>query len=57
MYLFMLRRWAHNATYTDVANPYNRIDDVHLAIGTSVVVDGVIDVHLRYYDRSSPRRS
>jgi hypothetical protein len=41
MYFFMLRRWAHNSTYTDVANPYNCIDDVLLAAGTPVVVDGV----------------
>jgi hypothetical protein len=28
-----------------VANPHNRIDDVPLAAGTSIVVDGVVDVH------------
>jgi hypothetical protein len=56
VYLFMLRRWAHNSTYTDVANPHNCIDDVHLVASTSVVIDGVVDVHLGYYDRSSPRR-
>jgi hypothetical protein len=54
VYLFMLRRWAHNFTYTDVANPHNCIDDVPLAAGTPVVVDGVVDVHLGYYDQSSP---
>jgi len=53
----MLRRWAHNSAYTDVANPHNRINDVPLAAGTSIVVDGVVDVHLGYYDRSLPRRS
>jgi hypothetical protein len=53
----MLRRWAHNSTYTDVANPRNRIDDVHLATSTPVIVDGIVDLHLGYYDRSSPRRS
>jgi hypothetical protein len=53
VYLFMLRRWAHNSTYTDVVNPHNRINDVHLAADTPVVVDGVVDVHLGYYDRSS----
>jgi hypothetical protein len=57
VYSFMLRRWAHNSTYTDVANPHNCIDDVHLAAGTPVVVDGVVDVHFGYYDRSSPRWS
>jgi hypothetical protein len=57
VYLFMLRWWAHNSTYTDVANPHNRIDYVPLAAGTLVVVDGVVDVHLGYYDRSSLRRS
>jgi hypothetical protein len=31
VHLFMLRRWAHNSTYTDVANPHNHIYDVHLA--------------------------
>jgi hypothetical protein len=50
----MIRQWAHNSTYTDVANPHNRIDDVHLAASTLVVVDSVVDVHLGYYDRSSP---
>jgi len=49
VYLCMLRRWVHNSTYTDVANPHNRID-VLLAVGTQVVVGGVVDVHLRYYD-------
>jgi hypothetical protein len=56
VYLFMLRWWAHNSTYTDVANPHNRID-VPLAAGIPVLVEGVVDVHLGYYDRSSPRRS
>jgi hypothetical protein len=54
VYLFMLRQWAHNSTYTDVANPHNHIDDVP---GTPIMVDDVVDVHLGYYDRSSPRRS
>jgi len=57
VYLLMLRRWAHNSTYTDVANSHNRIDNVSLAADTLVVIDGVVDVHLRYYDRNSPRRS
>jgi hypothetical protein len=57
VYLFMLRRWAHNSTYTDVANPHNRIDDVSLAAGTPDVVDDVVEVYLGYYDRSSPRQS
>jgi hypothetical protein len=52
----MLRRWAHNSTYTDVANPHNHIDDVSLAAGTLVVVVGVVEVHLRYYDQNTPRR-
>jgi hypothetical protein len=38
----------------DVANSHNRIDDVFLAAGTQVIVDGVVDVHLGYFDRSSP---
>jgi len=50
VYLFMLRRWAHNSTYTDVANPHNHIDDILLATGIPVVVDGVVEVYLRYYD-------
>jgi len=54
---YALRRWTHFFTYTDVANPHNRINDIPLAAGTPIVVTGVIDVHLRYYDRSSPRRS
>jgi hypothetical protein len=45
MYLCMLRRWAHNSTYTDVANPHNRIDDVSLAAGIPVVVYGVVEVY------------
>jgi hypothetical protein len=51
----MLRRWAHNSTYTDVANPHNRIDDIPLAAGTQVVV-GIVEMYLGYYDRSSPQR-
>jgi len=46
----MLRRWAHNSTYMDVANLHNRIDDVLLVVGIPVVVDGVVEVYLRYYD-------
>jgi hypothetical protein len=46
VYILMLRRWAHNFTYTDVANHHIRIDDIHLAVGTPVVVDGIVDVHL-----------
>jgi len=46
----MLRRWTHNSTYTDVANPHNRIDVVSLAVGILVVVDDVVEVYLRYYD-------
>jgi hypothetical protein len=57
VYLFMLWRWAHNSTYTDVANAHNRINNVSLVAGTPVVVDDVVEVYLGYYDRSSPRRS
>jgi hypothetical protein len=57
VYLFMLRWWAHNSTYTDVANPHNCIDEVPLATGTPIVVVGVVDAHLGYYDRSLPQRS
>jgi hypothetical protein len=49
----MLRRWSHNFTYTDVANPHNRIDNVPLAASAQIVVNGVVDEHLGYYDRSS----
>jgi hypothetical protein len=45
----MLRRWAHNSTYTNVANPHNHID-VPLAAGIPVVVDGVVKVCMGYYD-------
>jgi hypothetical protein len=45
----MLRRWAHNTIYTDVANPHNRID-VLLAAGIPVVIDGIIEVYLGNYD-------
>jgi hypothetical protein len=57
VYLFMIRRWVHNSTYMDVANPHNHIDDVSLAAGTPVLVDDVVEVYLGYYDRSSPQRS
>jgi hypothetical protein len=33
---------------------HNRINEVPLTAGTSVVVDGVVEMHLRYYDRSTP---
>jgi hypothetical protein len=46
----MLRWWAHNSTYTDVANPHNCIDDVPLVAGIPIVVDGVVKVYLGYYD-------
>jgi hypothetical protein len=36
-------------TYTDVANYHNRIDDVPLAAGTPVVIDGLA-VYLGCYD-------
>jgi hypothetical protein len=29
---------------------HNRIDGVPLTAGTSVVVDGVVEMYLRYYD-------
>jgi hypothetical protein len=50
VYLFMLRQWAHNSTYTDMTNPHNRIDDVSLAAGTPVVVADIVEVYLGYYD-------
>jgi hypothetical protein len=53
VYLFMLGRWTHNSTYTDVANSHNRIN-VLLAAGTLVVVEGVVDMHLGYYDQCLP---
>jgi hypothetical protein len=31
-------------------NPHNHIDDVLLAVGIPVVVDGVIEVYLGYHD-------
>jgi hypothetical protein len=46
----MLRRWAHNFIYTDVANSHNRIDDVLLAAGIPVIVDGIVEIYLEYYD-------
>jgi hypothetical protein len=54
VYLFMLKRWVHNSSYMDVANLQNRIDDVPLVAGTLAIVDGIVDVHLGYCDRSSP---
>jgi len=50
VYLFTLRRWAHNSTYTDVANPHNRIDDVPLGAGIPVVVDSVVEGYFGCYD-------
>jgi hypothetical protein len=50
VYLFILRRWAHNSTYTDVANPHNRIDAAHLAASTLVLDDDPIAYYLGYYD-------
>jgi len=50
VYLFMLRWWAHNSTYTDVANPHNRIDDATLAAGTLELDDDPIASYLGYYD-------
>jgi hypothetical protein len=49
VYLFMLRRWAHNSTYTDVANPHNRIDEVPVTAGTLDLEDPVA-AYLGYYD-------
>jgi hypothetical protein len=50
VYLFTLRRWAHNSIYTDVANPRNRIDDVSLAAGIPVVVDSIVERYFGCYD-------
>jgi hypothetical protein len=50
VYLCMLRRWAHNSTYTDVANPHNCIDDVLLAAGIPVVVDSIVEGYFGCYD-------
>jgi hypothetical protein len=36
---------------------HNRVDDVFLAAGTPIVLDGLVAVYLRYYDLSSPQRS
>jgi hypothetical protein len=46
----MLRRWAHNSIYTDVANPHNRIDNAHLAAGTPELDDDLVVLYLGYYD-------
>jgi hypothetical protein len=56
VYLFILRRWAHNSTYTDVANPHNRID-VPFAAGIPIVVDSIVEGYFRCYDGSKPQRS
>jgi hypothetical protein len=50
VYLFMLRQWAHNSTYTDVANPHNHIDAAHVAAGTPELDDDPIAYYLGYYD-------
>jgi hypothetical protein len=50
MYLFTLRRWTHNSTYKDVANPHNYIDDVPLAAGIPVVVDSIVEWYFGCYD-------
>jgi len=46
----MLRWWAHNSTYTDVANPHNRIDDATLAAGIPELDDDLVALYMRYYD-------
>jgi hypothetical protein len=46
----MLRRWTHNFTYTDVANPHNCIDDAHLAAGTPELDDDPVALYVGYYD-------
>jgi hypothetical protein len=50
MYLFMLRRWAHNSTYMNEVNPHNRIDAAHLAAGTPGFDDDPMAYYLGYYD-------
>jgi hypothetical protein len=40
---FIRRRWAHNSTYADAATP-RTVQILMLAAGTSVIVDGFIDV-------------
>jgi len=37
-----------------MANPHNCIDDVPLVASIPVIVDGVVEVYLGYYDGSSP---
>jgi hypothetical protein len=46
----MLKRWAHNSTYTDVANPHNRINVVHVTVGTLDFEEDPVAAYLGYYD-------
>jgi hypothetical protein len=46
----MLRWWAHDSTYTDVANPHNRIEDVPLVAGTPELDDNPVALYMGYYD-------
>jgi hypothetical protein len=50
VYLFMLRWWAHNSTYTDVANPHNCIDVVPVTAGTPDFEEDPVAAYLGYYD-------
>jgi hypothetical protein len=54
---YVLRRWTHHFTYTDVANPHNRIDDVPLTAGTPDLEEDSVATYLRYYNWSTPRQS
>jgi hypothetical protein len=46
----MLRLWAHNSTYTDVANPHNRIDVVPVTAGIPDFEEDPVAAYLGYYD-------
>jgi len=46
----MLRQWAHNSTYTDVANPHNRKDEVFVTVGTPDLEEDPVAAYLGYYD-------
>jgi hypothetical protein len=54
---YVLRRWTHHFTYTDVANPHNRIDDVPLTTGTPNLEEDPVATYLGYYDWSTLRQS
>jgi hypothetical protein len=47
---YVLRRWTHSFTYTDVANPHNCIDEAPLIAGTPDLEEDPVAAYFGYYD-------